>query len=465
MVQTIAEIRQQIAQLTTSAEEVVANAVQRTETSVDSIWIHRLKPIEIRAYTERFLSLDPDECPLYGVPFAIKDNIDLVGVPTTVGCPDFATTPNHSAHVVERLLAAGAIPVGKTNMDQFATGLTGTRSPYGIVANTMDARYTSGGSSSGSACAVAAGIVPFALGTDTAGSGRVPAAFHGLVGFKPTRGWWSTQGVFPACRSLDCVSVFTNTVSDARTVADALGGFDIYDPFSRHIEPKTFVSPGPRIGYFDPHQLPWKQNEIYPGLYQTFIDNLPMNSQSVDPELFIRTGNLLYQGPWIAERLVGIGEFLEARPESLHPITRSILEKGHSITATECFLAQHTLAELKREVEVVFDELDILVAPTCLRHFTIEEVESDPVGTNSQLGLLTNFVNLLDLCAIAIPAGISSYGLPFGVTLMAKAGYDHALMNAAATLLKEENELAGAIGAAKAFPSSCSDPTKRGERA
>ena len=372
--------------------------------------------------------------PLKGIPFAIKDNIDLANVPTTAACPAYAYVPKRSATVVERLLDAGAIPLGKTNMDQFATGLVGTRSPYGAVRNAVHPAYVAGGSSSGSAVAVRLGLAAFALGTDTAGSGRVPAAFNGVVGFKPTRGWWPTKGVVPACRTLDCVSVFTRTVADARTVAGVAGGFDAADPFSRRIAFTGFAAASARFGFAPPSALPF-QSDAYRDLYAAFVARLPSQPQPVGLEPFDAAARLLYGGPWLAERFAAVGDFLAAQPHSVHPITRAVIAEGEKISAADYFRGAHRLAEHKREVETVFDAIDVLVLPTAPTIYTLAEVEREPFATNAALGAFTNFANLLDLCAIAIPAGETPCGLPFGVSLIAAAGRDRALLDTAELLL------------------------------
>ena len=399
------------------------------------VWIRRLEPREIAPYLDRLAEAD-DASPLRGVPFAIKDNIDLAGVPTTAGCPDYAYTPSRSATVVERLVAAGAIPVGKTNMDQFATGLVGTRSPYGAVVNALQPNHIAGGSSSGSAVAVKLGLVPFALGTDTAGSGRVPAAFNELVGFKPTRGWWSTRGVVPACRTLDCLSVFAHSVGDACTVARIAGGFDDADPYARRVAFREFDGDAARYGFFDPSELP-HIDESYRSCYADFVAGLPGEPICIDHAPFLEAAALLYDGPWLAERYAAIGCFLEQHPDALHPVTRRVIAGGNGMSAVDCFRAQYRLAALKREAERAFRRVDVLALPTAPTIYTRTEVEADPFGTNARLGTFTNFVNLLDLCAVAIPAGRTTTGLPFGVTLASPAGFDFALLNAAGSLRGE----------------------------
>ena len=435
---TVAALRRAYAEGSLQPRDVACEALRRAAAADPAVWVHRLDPAAVLRYVDRLEGLDLDTAPLWGVPFAIKDNIDLADAPTTAGCPGYAYAPERSAAVVERLLAAGAVPVGKTNLDQFATGLVGTRSPYGAVPNAIDPSYVAGGSSSGSAVAVAHGIVPFALGTDTAGSGRVPAAFNGLVGFKPTRGWWSTRGVVPACRTLDCVSVFARTVADARAVAEVAGGFDAEDPLSRRLEFAGFDAADARFGYLAPERLPWFDDTAYAELYADCVSGLPGVPRSVDPEPFLATGRLLYEGPWLAERVAAVGDFVEAHPDAVHPVTRNVIEGGRTLDAADCFRAQYRLAALRREAEAAFADIDVLVAPTAPTHYTLAEVEADPLGTNARLGTFTNCVNLLDLCAVAVPAGTTPGGLPFGVTLLAPAGHDHALLRAAAAFRDED---------------------------
>ena len=438
---TIASLKRRYAVGAANPRSVLAEVRGLAERYRDhAVWIHRLDKAVVEDYLARATQMD-SAAPLKGIPFAIKDNIDLAGTPTTAACPAYAYTPARSAVVVERLLAAGAIPLGKTNMDQFATGLVGTRSPYGATRNAVNPEYIAGGSSSGSAVAVRLGLVAFALGTDTAGSGRVPAAFNGIVGFKPTRGWWSTRGVVPACRTLDCVSVFTRTVADARTVAEAVGGFDADDPFARRLAIKgsfeETIGPGnARFGFALPETLPFA-NEDYRDLYADFVARLPGTPQRIDMEPFYAAAQLLYDGPWLAERYAAVGDFLETNADDVLPITRTVIAKGATPSAADCFRGQYRLAEIKREAEAVFNAIDILVLPTTPTIHTVAEVECEPIETNARLGVFTNSVNLLDLCAIAIPAGETPDGLPFGVTLMAAAGHDHALLDVAGRLCGE----------------------------
>ena len=435
---SIVQLREGYADSRFQPAEVIDSARTRALDSHEAVWIQVLDESSLATYIDRLENLDFDDSPLWGVPFAIKDNIDLAGVPTTAGCPDYAYVPKQSAFVVSRLIHAGAIPIGKTNLDQFATGLTGTRSPYGSVPNAINPQYIAGGSSSGSAVAVRNGTVPFALGTDTAGSGRIPAAFNELIGFKPTRGWWSTRGVVPACRTLDCVSLFTNDIADARVVADVAGSFDREEPFSRAIERRSFDRSYPRVGFLLSDQLPWCDDSEFSRSYRSFTDNLPEGSCAIDPEPFLEAGRLLYDGPWLAERVVAVGGFIKKHPDAVHPITRSVIESAPKLSAAECFQAQYQLAGLRLTVESVYEDIDILVMPTAPKHYTLEEVAKEPFASNSNLGTFSHCVNLLDLCAVAIPISTTESGLPFGVTLVSKAGFDIALLQIAASIRGEE---------------------------
>jgi allophanate hydrolase len=395
----------------------------------------------------------PETLPLYGIPFAIKDNIDLAGLATTAGCPSFAYMPEASAPVVQRLLDAGAIALGKANLDQFATGLVGTRSPYGICRNSFDRDYISGGSSSGSAVAVALGLASFALGTDTAGSGRVPAAFNNIVGYKPTLGMLSTRGVVPACRSLDALSVFALTAEDAGLVARIAGGFDPLDPFARRAQVATQRgwSQRPTLRFAVPHvaQREFLGNEVYARLYEqsiTALARLGAEPVSVDISPLLEAARLLYQGPWVTERFLAVGSLMETRPEALLPVTRQIICGGSRGTARETFRAQYRLRELQRMGEAIWSEADVLLLPTVPTHPTIAAVEAEPLLRNSELGHYTNFVNLLDLAAVAVPAGFTSAGLPFGVSLVAPAWNDAELLALASRLQRCCVETLGATG-------------------
>jgi allophanate hydrolase len=415
--------------------QTVAGILERlARRGEDRVWIHRLPRAELEARAAGLERRGPAGLPLYGIPFAIKDNIDSAGHPTTAPCREFEYVAPKSAFAVQRLLDAGAILVGKTNLDQFATGLVGVRSPYGVPGNAFDPAYLPGGSSSGSAVAVAAGLVGFSLGTDTAGSGRVPAAFNNLVGLKPTRGLVSTSGVVPACRSLDCVSIFALTATDAARVLRVAAGYDAADPFSRRAAaperalPRSFD--GCRIGVPRADQLEFFGNRDAARLFAGFIDRLlELKAVRVEIDLapFLETARLLYDGPWVAERYAAIREFFEKQPAALHPVTRRIVEGARKFSSVDAFAGYYRLKELRRQTAPVWDAVDLLVTPTAGTIYKIAEVEADPVRLNSNLGYYTNFMNLLDLSAIAVPVGFQKNGLPFGATLVAPAFADEAL--------------------------------------
>ena len=415
-----------------------------------AIWIHRLTDVEKAGFAP-----PSPEGSLAGLTFAIKDNIDLAGIPTTAACPGFAYTPAESARVVQNLLAAGALPLGKTNLDQFATGLVGTRSPYGAPRNVFNPAYISGGSSSGSAVAVASGLVDFALGTDTAGSGRVPAAFNGLIGLKPTKGRLSTRGVVPACRSLDCVSLFTRDIATATRVLAAAEGFDPLDPFSRpkptHYPLGDHFPARPRLGVPRAAQLTWFGNPESPALFTCALDRLrALGAEIVEVDFtpFLNAARLLYEGPWTAERYAAVGSFIEQHSISgssslaagLDPTVAQIILGGRSPSAADCFRATYRLAELRRDADTILATVDALVAPTTGTIYTIAEIEADPIRLNSNLGHYNNFMNLLDLCGLTLPAGRYSFGPGFGITIIAPAWQDARLLALGARYLPEPTD-------------------------
>ena len=395
----------------------------------------------------------PSDLPLYGVPFAIKDNIDLAGVPTTAACPAYAYEPRESAFVVQRLVAAGAIPIGKTNMDQFATGLTGTRTPYGACASVVDERYVSGGSSSGSAVVVADGTVPFALATDTAGSGRVPAAFNAIVGLKPTRGTIGTRGVVPACRSLDCVSLLTAGVADAARLLDAAAAFDPADPYAcRAPRPVEASSPDAsiRVAVPRPDQMTFCLDRLAAAAWQRALSRahaLGWEVVEIDFDPFAEAAHLLYEGSWISERFAAVGQFLADHRLQVDPIVRRVVMTGRNHSAIDAHRAAHRVAELRLQTRAVWEGADALLLPTAPTIFTAAEIADEPIVRNALLGTYTNFVNLLDLCAIAVPGGPRQDGLPFGVSLIARAGADRALLRLAAQWRHEEAPPAPTEGA------------------
>jgi allophanate hydrolase len=376
----------------------------------------------------KFPTIPAGEGPLSGLVFAAKDNIDVAGVPTTAGCTEFAYTPEVSSQAVQRLIAAGAVPVGKTNLDQFATGLVGTRSPFGVVRNVHNPAYVGGGSSSGSAALVARGIVPFALGTDTAGSGRVPAGLQGVVGLKPTRGWFSTRGVVPACRSLDCVSVFAATVGDAALVASVLGAHDPEDGYSRAKPPVTSAPSTRRLAV--PSVLEWFGDELQTQAWEASLARwrwLGYELIPVDPAPLFAMATLLYEGPWVAERVAALTGFFPERADAVHPVVRKILEGASRFDAASVFRAEDKRRDLLAVIDRLWDGCDALLVPTVPRPYTVDEVLADPIATNSKLGTWTNFVNLADLCALSVPAGIRADELPFGITLIGRAWQDYDL--------------------------------------
>jgi allophanate hydrolase len=394
---------------------------------------------------------------LYGIPFAVKDNIDVAGLPTTCACPEFAYVPPRSATVVERLEREGAILIGKTNLDQFATGLNGTRSPYGIAASAFSPDYIAGGSSSGSAVAVAAGLVSFALGTDTAGSGRVPAAFNNIVGLKPTKGLISMRGVVPACRTQDTVSIFALTVADAAKIATTTVAFDEEDSFARSGAPPFMVEAAPmplRVGVPRGPMTFFGDND-YEALYRASIDRLAVLGTeiiAIDYAPFAKGASMLYAGPWVAERLIAVGDLATRKPEAIHEVVRGIILGAKSKTAVETFQAVYQLAELIREVRGVWAQADCLLLPTAGTTYTIAGMLADPVRLNTNLGTYTNFVNLMDLAALAVPAGFRSDGIPFGVTLIGPALSDGMLASVGDAL---HRSLANArLGATPSYLSS-----------
>lgn len=369
------------------------------------------------------------DLPLFGVPFAVKDNIDVAGWTTTAGCPAFAYEPGSDAEVVSRLRQAGAIVVGKTNLDQFATGLVGTRSPYGAVPCVFDPARIGGGSSSGSASVVARGVVPFALGTDTAGSGRIPAGFQNIVGLKPTRGWLSTRGVVPACRTLDCVSIFALEVVDAQILSVLAGGHDPLDPYSRPSRVlAASMASKPRLAV--PAKLEFHGDEWAEAAFASARDrliDLGATLTEIDFTPFAELAALLYQGPWVAERLSVIEELLAKTPDEIHPVVRSIVQGSTRHSALDAFRAEYRRAGLAKEIAGILSGFDALVVPTAPFHPTYVQVASDPVGVNSRLGTYTNFANLADLAALALPGPFRTDGLPAGITLLAPAWHDQAL--------------------------------------
>ncbi|WP_286787037.1 MULTISPECIES: allophanate hydrolase [unclassified Pseudomonas] len=401
------------------------------------LFIHLLSLAELEPYLAALESRSPADLPLYGVPFAIKDNIDLAGIPTTAACPAFAYTPERSATVVKQLIALGAIPLGKANLDQFATGLNGTRSPYGACRNSIHPDYPSGGSSAGSSLAVALGVATFALGTDTAGSGRVPAALNNLVGLKATKGLISTAGVVPACRTLDCVTYFTATAKEASELLALTAVYDPRDAYSRANplwnDASAFGTPRPfRFGV--PRQLEFLGCPESPALFEHTVRQLEaLGGEAVELDFapFLEAAKLLYEGPWVAERYSVAGELIEEQPDAVLPVIKAVLAKAPGTTAVDAFRAQYRLQALKAVCDQALAELDCVLTPAYPRPVTLDELQAEPVARNSDLGYYTNFMNMLDYAAVAVPAGFMQNGLPWGVTLFGRAFTDQYLLSLA----------------------------------
>ncbi len=443
---TIEDLLTQYREGVTTPREVVQKALAQIDEQRDfNAWITVLSTEQLEPWLKNLEQQSMDELPLYGVPFAIKDNIDLANVPTSAACPEFTYVPKESAFVVQCLLDAGAIPLGKTNLDQFATGLVGTRSPqpYGICKNATHEDYISGGSSSGSAVALALGQVCFALGTDTAGSGRVPAAFNNLVGYKPGKGLLSTRGVVPACRSLDCVSVFTHSAVDANIVMDVAAVEDKEDTYSCAFH---FANRNQRFGAVTdalvigvPEDVETFGDDetlvLFEGAQRRF-EALGHRIEKIDFSPFVAAAKLLYEGPWVTERFLAVETLLKANPGALLPVTREIIRQGDpeynpSASAAALFSAQYQLQAYKKQCDELLTQVDCIVTPTTPSHYTIDEVNNDPVTLNSRLGYYTNFMNLLDYSAVAVPAGFRADGRPFGVTIFGAALSDKFLLSIA----------------------------------
>ena len=410
---------------------VVAEAYRRLAAVDDpGIFLALVPEAEAQADAAALPRFDPQAMPLWGVPFAVKDNIDVAGLPTTAACPDFAYTPEETATAVTRLRAAGAILIGKTNLDQFATGLVGLRTPYPAPRNAIDPRYVPGGSSSGSAVAVAHGIVAFALGTDTAGSGRVPAALNNVVGLKPSLGSVSSRGMLPACRTLDTLSVFAGTVADADAAFRVMLGPDGADPWSRGLPVAATpagLPPGLRLGVPDAAGLRFEGDALSEAAFaatRADLEVLAGAAAAIDFAPMFAVAALLYDGPWVAERYAAIRPVLETRPGILHPTTRAVIGAADRFSAADAFVGLYSLAELRRSADAVWDRVDVLAVPTYPRPQTRAALEADPIGPNSELGTYTNFVNLLDWCALAVPGRPRTDGLPAGITLLAPRGSD-----------------------------------------
>ena len=457
---TIAALQRAYRHRELTPAQVIAEIGARCERySAHNIWITRLSPAQLQPYLDRLQTLSPDSLPLYGIPFAIKDNIDLADVPTTAACAAFSYTPTQSAFAVARLIAAGAIPIGKTNMDQFATGLVGTRSPWGACRNAFDANYISGGSSSGSAVAVALGLVAFALGTDTAGSGRVPAAFNNIVGLKPSKGLISLRGVVPACRSLDSMSIFALSADDANTVLEHAAAYDDGDDYARsnrfdNNARHYGLTQGPfRFGVPDAASLNFFGDAAAQALYTRSIAKLQeIGGEKVEIDFapFIAAARLLYEGPWVAERTVAVESLITQQPAALLPVIRDIIGSARGKSALDAFKAQYQLQHYRAHAQREFARVDFIVTPTAATIYTIDAVQADPLQLNRNLGYYTNFMNLLDCAGVAVPAGFLENGLPWGLTFVAPALHDRKLLSFANRWQQALALPLGALGVAHA---------------
>ena len=438
---------------TISITSTIERVFRRLAETADPAIFISLREQEAIMADARALSQGDRSLALYGVPVAVKDNIDVAGLPTTAACPAFSYMPERDAEAVARLKRAGAIIIGKTNLDQFATGLVGMRSPYGMPRNALRPDLVSGGSSSGSAVAVARGIVPLALGTDTAGSGRVPAALNNIVGLKPSLGLVSTSGVVPAFRSLDCVSVFALSVEDAWRALEVIAGHDERDAYSRRFSHGELadVPTGLRLG------VPRNEDKLFFGdriaeagfaTAENLAVGLGARLIEIDFAPFLETARLLYEGAWVAERMAAVGDFIAAHPDLVHPVTRQIISQGAVKSAVDAFRGLYRLQELRSQAYSAMAGLDALLVPTMPRPVTVSEVTADAIGPNAQLGTYTNFVNLLDLAAIAIPVTLAPDGTAFGVTLLGHAGRDAALASIGMALHARTGLTLGALGTA-----------------
>ncbi|MEQ8504225.1 MAG: allophanate hydrolase [Gammaproteobacteria bacterium] len=431
--------------------DMIAEIYRRISKCDDyNIFISTYPMEEVIAKAEALGTYDPGK-PLWGIPFAVKDNIDAEGLETTAGCPAFAYMPKQDAFAVAKLREAGALLIGKTNLDQFATGLVGTRSPWGPCRNAFDPQYVSGGSSSGSAVAVSLGLASFALGTDTAGSGRVPAAFNNIVGLKPTFGRISIRGVVPACKTVDCVSIFALTPGDASEVLNVAGTQDPSDSWSRNVPRKASIHEQSfKFGLPNAGQLEFFGNSFYEQAFETatdFVRSLGGEAHAFDYRPFAETASLLYEGPWVAERSHAVNALTDENPDSVLPVIREILAKGAEFSALDTFEARYRLQELRSECAEILNQIDFILLPTAPTHPTIDSVNADPIIKNKELGIYTNFVNLLGLCAVATPAGfIADSGLPFGVSLIGPSGSETMLLEIATQVQRNMVESLGATG-------------------
>ncbi|HEY5716318.1 MAG TPA: allophanate hydrolase [Psychromonas sp.] len=442
-----------------NVETFLAEKLEQAKNDADNVWLATISETQLQEMLRALSSKSIDDLPLYGVPFAIKDNIDLSLLPTTAGCAAYSYQPEQSAQVVQLLMQAGAIPLGKTNLDQFATGLVGVRSPWGAVKNSFNSEYISGGSSSGSAVAVAKGQVSFALGTDTAGSGRVPAALNNIVGLKASKGLLSCAGVVPACKSLDCVTLFANTVDELNRLLDICAQLDTSDCYSRansiensaaHYQPANSLS-GLKIGLPEKQQLEFFADSSAQVLFEKNIELLKMAGAEMIPinfQPFLDAAKLLYEGPWVAERYAAIEDFFDKDAKQCLPVIETIIGGAKTHSAVDAFKAMYRLQAYKIECDAILAQVDCILTPTTGTTYTIAQVEAEPIKLNSNLGYYTNFMNLLDYAAIALPAGFLESGLPFGITLFGPAFSDRLLLSIGARVQQMRGLTLGATGQA-----------------
>ena len=454
---TLASLRAAYAGGVTPRSVITALLERLTRIDDPGIFIHLEDAQALLAQADALGPFDPAR-PLWGVPFAVKDNIDVAGMPTTAGCDAFTRYPKADAFAVARLREAGAIPIGKTNLDQFATGLVGTRTPWPVPRNALDPAIVPGGSSSGSAVVVAHGVVPFALGTDTAGSGRVPAALNGIVGLKPTLGAVSAGGVVPACRTLDTISVFAGSVEDAYTICAVMAGYDAADAYARPIRmaPPPAPLPAPRIAVPDHAGLRFFGDSLQAESFSATLDTLRRRGAEVIPidfGPFHEVAQMLYDGAWVAERYSVIADLMERDPDAIHPVTRDVIGKAKAMSATDAFRGMYRLAELRRHCVQLMAAFDYLVVPSIPRFYSCADLATDPITPNSNLGTYTNFVNLLDMCALTIPVTAREDGLPGSVTLIGRAGADGRLAAEASRLA----EMVAGIAVPAAAPQPADD--------
>jgi allophanate hydrolase len=472
---TIAGLRTHYQRGDFTPTQLIALLRKRAAQYVDrNIWIHQLSDAELAPYLKALETRSLEDAPLYGVPFAIKDNIDLANIETTAACAAVAFTPSDDAFVVKNLIAAGAIPLGKTNLDQLATGINGTRSPWGACKNSFDPQYISGGSSSGSAVAVALGLASFSLGTDTAGSGRIPAAFNNIVGWKPSRGLLSSRGMLPACRTLDCITLFALTANDINALVPFTVRYDDKDAYSRHNPAYNSSNNGavanafgtPTKKHFEfgvprATQLEFYGDERYQTAFAKSVELLESiggKKREIDFSSFLDAARLLYEGPWIAERYHGIRKLIEKNPSALLPVIQTIIGAGRDKSAVDTFDAMYKMQEFRRSIEslVCFSEqgssLEFIATPTAGTHFTIEQMFAEPILRNSQLGYYTNYMNLLDLAAVAVPTQILDNGMPFGITLFSDRFTDLRLLSYAQLIQATTQLPLGAIEKSAEFP-------------